>query len=152
MTDVAGPLYGVKVLDLSRILAGPYCTQILGDLGADVIKIERPRKGDDTRKFAPPFLKDEKGRETSESVYFLAANRNKRSVGIDFTTQDGQALVRRLIAMSDVVVENFKTGTLKRYGLSYDDVKTDNPRLVLLFDYLGSVRPDLMPTDRVTIF
>src|SRR5262245_5538287 len=130
MTDVAGPLYGVKVLDLSRILAGPYCTQILGDLGADVIKIEHPRKGDDTRKFAPPFLKDEKGRETSESVYFLAANRNKRSVGIDFTTQDGQALVRRLIAMSDVVVENFKTGTLKRYGLSYDDVKTDNPRLV----------------------
>jgi len=130
MTDVAGPLYGVKVLDLSRILAGPYCTQILGDLGADVIKIEHPRKGDDTRKFAPPFLKDEKGRETSESVYFLAANRNKRSVGIDFTTQDGQALVRRLIAMSDVVVENFKTGTLKRYGLFYDDVKTDNPRLV----------------------
>ena len=79
MTDLAGPLHGVKVLDLSRILAGPYCTQILGDLGADVIKIERPRKGDDTRKFAPPFLKDEKGRETSESVYFLAANRNKRN-------------------------------------------------------------------------
>jgi crotonobetainyl-CoA:carnitine CoA-transferase CaiB-like acyl-CoA transferase len=130
MTDVTGPLFGVKVLDLTRILAGPYCTQILGDLGADVIKIEHPRKGDDTRKFAPPFLKDERGRETSESVYFLAANRNKRSVGIDFTTQAGRTLVRRLIAMSDVVVENFKTGTLKRYCLSYDDVKKDNPRLV----------------------
>ncbi len=130
MTEVTGPLHGVKVLDLTRILAGPYCTQILGDLGADVIKIEHPRKGDDTRQFAPPFLKDERGRETSESVYFLAANRNKKSVGIDFTTPAGQTLVRRLIAKSDVVVENFKTGSLKRYGLSYNDVKDDNPSLV----------------------
>ena len=130
MTDVTGPLHGVKVLDLTRILAGPYCTQILGDLGADVIKIEHPRKGDDTRQFAPPFLKDERGRETSESVYFLAANRNKKSVGIDFTIPAGQTLVRRLIAKSDVVVENFKTGSLKRYGLSYHDVKDDNPSLV----------------------
>jgi crotonobetainyl-CoA:carnitine CoA-transferase CaiB-like acyl-CoA transferase len=130
MTDVAGPLHGVKVLDLTRILAGPYCTQILGDLGADVIKIEHPRKGDDTRQFAPPFLKDERGRETSESVYFLAANRNKKSVGNDFTTPAVQTLVRRLIAKSDVVVENFKTGSLKRYGLSYNDVKGDNPSLV----------------------
>ena len=130
MTDVTGPLHGVKVLDLTRILAGPYCTQILGDLGADVIKIEHPFKGDDTRQFAPPFLKDEGGRKTSESVYFLAANRNKKSVGIDFTTPAGQTLVRRLIAKSDVVVENFKTGSLKRYGLSFNDVKDDNPSLV----------------------
>ena len=130
MTDVTGPLHGIKVLDLTRILAGPSCTQILGDLGAEVIKIERPGKGDDTRHFAPPFLKDEHGSETSESAYFLAANRNKRSVTIDFTKTAGQSLVRRLIAKSDVVVENFKTGSLKQYALSYDDVKNDNPRLV----------------------
>ena len=130
MTDVTGPLHGVKVLDLTRILAGPFCTQILGDLGADVIKIERPGKGDDTRHFAPPFLKDEKGQETSESAYFLAANRNKKSVAIDFTKPAGQILVRRLIKMSDVVVENFKTGSLRQYGLSYDDVKGENDCLV----------------------
>jgi len=130
MTDVTGPLHGVKILDLTRILAGPYCTQILGDLGAEVTKIERPWKGDDTRRFAPPFLLDEQGAETSESAYFLSANRNKKSVVIDFTKPAGQILIRRLIAMSDVVVENFKTGTLKKYGLSYDDVKSDNPRLV----------------------
>ena len=130
MTDVAGPLHGVKILDLTRILAGPYCTQMLGDLGAEVIKIERPGKGDDTRKFAPPFLVDEQGTQTSESAYFLSANRNKKSVVIDFTKPAGQKLIRRLMAMSDVVVENFKTGTLKRYDLSYDDVKSDNPQLV----------------------
>lgn len=130
MSDVTGPLDGVKILDLTRILAGPYCTQILGDLGAEVIKIERPLKGDDTRRFAPPFLLDEQGAETSESAYFLSANRNKKSVVIDFTKPAGQKLIRRLIAMSDVVVENFKTGTLKKYGLSYDDVRSDNPRLV----------------------
>jgi len=130
MVDVTGPLHGVRVLDLSRILAGPSCTQMLGDLGAEVIKIERPGNGDDTRKFAPPFLVDEQGKETSESAYFLSANRNKKSVTIDYTKPDGQKLVRRLIAVSDVVVENFKTGTLKKYGLSYDDIKSDNPRLV----------------------
>jgi len=130
MSDVTGPLDGVKILDLTRILAGPYCTQILGDLGAEVIKIERPLKGDDTRRFAPPFLLDEQGAETSESAYFLSANRNKKSVVIDFTKPAGQKLIRRLIAMSDVVVENFKTGTLKKYGLSYDDVRSDNPRLI----------------------
>jgi crotonobetainyl-CoA:carnitine CoA-transferase CaiB-like acyl-CoA transferase len=130
MTDLTGPLHGVKVLDLTRILAGPFCTQILGDLGADIIKIERPGKGDDTRHFAPPYLRDEEGDETSESAYFLAANRNKKSVTIDFTKPAGQKLVRRLIKMSDVVVENFKTGTLRQYGLSYDDVKSDNSRLV----------------------
>ncbi len=130
MTDVAGPLHGVKILDLTRILAGPYCTQMLGDLGAEVIKIERPGNGDDTRKFAPPFLVDEQGTQTSESAYFLSANRNKKSVVIDFTKPAGQKLIRRLMAMSDVVVENFKTGTLKKYDLSYDDVKSDNPQLV----------------------
>jgi crotonobetainyl-CoA:carnitine CoA-transferase CaiB-like acyl-CoA transferase len=130
MTDVTGPLHGVKVLDLTRILAGPYCTQILGDLGAEVTKIERPLKGDDTRRFAPPYLADEQGEESSESAYFLSANRNKKSVVIDLSKPAGQTLVRRLIEMSDVVVENFKTGTLKRYGLSYDDLKSANPRLV----------------------
>lgn len=130
MTDITGPLHGVRVLDLTRILAGPFCTQILGDLGAEVIKIERPWKGDDTRRFAPPFLKDEQGNDTSESAYFLSANRNKKSVGIDLAKPGGQVLIRRLMAMSDVVVENFKSGTLKRYGLSYDDVKSHNPRLV----------------------
>ena len=130
MVDVTGPLHGVRVLDLTRILAGPFCTQMLGDLGAEVIKVERPRIGDDTRKFAPPFLKDEQGKETSESAYFLSANRNKKSVTIDYTKPDGQRLIKRLIAKSDVVVENFKTGTLQRYGLSYDDLKSDNPRLV----------------------
>ena len=130
MTDITGPLHGVKVLDLTRILAAPYCTQMLGDLGAEVIKIERPWNGDDTRKFAPPFLVDEQGTETSESAYFLSANRNKKSVAIDLTKPAGQRLIRRLMAMSDVVVENFKTGTLKKYDLSYDDVKNDNSRLV----------------------
>src|SRR5215471_12590161 len=130
MVDVTGPLHGVRVLDLTRILAGPFCTQMLGDLGAEVIKIERPGNGDDTRKFAPPFVLDEHGKETSESAYFLSANRNKKSVTIDYTKPDGQKLIRSLIAKSDVVVENFKTGTLKRYGLSYEDLKGDNPRLV----------------------
>jgi crotonobetainyl-CoA:carnitine CoA-transferase CaiB-like acyl-CoA transferase len=130
MTDVTGPLHGVKVLDLTRIMAGPYCTQMLGDLGAEVIKVERPLNGDDTRKFAPPFLVDEQGTETSESAYFLSANRNKKSVVIDLAQPAGQILIRRLMAMSDVVVENFKTGTLKKYGLSYEDVKSDNLRLV----------------------
>jgi crotonobetainyl-CoA:carnitine CoA-transferase CaiB-like acyl-CoA transferase len=130
MTDVTGPLQGVKILDLTRILAGPFCTQMLGDLGAEVIKIERPRSGDDTRNFAPPFLVDEQGAETSESAYFLSANRNKKSVVVDLTKPAGQKLIRRLMAMSDVVVENFKTGTLSKYGLSYDDVKSENPALV----------------------
>ena len=130
MTDLTGPLHGVRVLDLTRILAGPFCTQMLGDLGAEVIKIERPGNGDDTRKFAPPFLLDEQGAPTSESAYFLSANRNKKSVVVDLTKPAGQKLIRRLMAMSDVVVENFKTGALKKYGLSYDDVKSDNPGLV----------------------
>ena len=130
MTDNKGPLHGIKVLDLTRILAGPYCTQMLGDLGAEIIKIERPGRGDDTRGFAPPFLKNREGKDTSESAYFLAANRNKKSVAIDISKPAGQALIRRLAATSDVLVENFKTGTLNKYGLSYDDLKQLNPRLV----------------------
>ena len=130
MTDAEGPLHGIKVLDLTRILAGPYCTQMLGDLGAEIIKIERPGRGDDTRRFAPPYLKNRDGEDTTESAYFLAANRNKKSVAIDISKPAGQTLIRRLIAVSDVMVENFKTGTLKKYGLSYDDLKDANPRLV----------------------
>ena len=130
MNQSDGALAGVRVIDLTRVLAGPYCTQLLGDLGADVIKIERPGTGDDTRKFAPPFLKDENGKETSESAYFMCANRNKRSVAVDLTKPEGQATVRRLILEADAVVENFKTGDLARYGLGYDDLKGANPRLV----------------------
>lgn len=129
-TSVKGPLDGVTVLDMSRILAGPSCTQMLGDLGAEIIKIERPGRGDDTRTFAPPFLHDEAGEATSESAYFLAANRNKRSVGVDLSSEGGQALIKQLAAKADVVVENFKTGNLARYGLAWDDLKQINPKLV----------------------
>ncbi len=130
MNRTEGPLSGVRVVDLTRVLAGPYCTQILGDLGADVIKIERPGTGDDTRKFAPPFLKDADGNDTAESAYFMSANRNKRSLALDISRPEGQAVVRRLAADSDALVENFKTGNLARYGLGYDDLKEANPRLV----------------------
>ena len=130
MTDAGGALSGVRVVDLTRVLAGPYCTQLLGDLGADVIKIERPGSGDDTRKFAPPFLKDADGADTAESAYFMAANRNKRSVALDISRPEGQAIVRKLILGADALVENFKTGNLARYGLGYDDLKAENPKLV----------------------
>ena len=130
MSEVNGPLHGIRILDLTRILAGPFCTQILGDLGAEVIKVERPGKGDDTRRFAPPFLKSEDGEDTTESAYFLSCNRNKRSVAIDFTKPEGQELVRQMAAESDVLVENFKTGTLKKYGLAYEDLKSLKPDLV----------------------
>ena len=130
MTDAAGPLSGITVLDLTRILAGPYCTQILGDLGADVIKIERPGAGDDTRRFGPPFLKGADGEDTQESAYFMGANRNKRSVALDISTPEGQAVLCRLAAKSDVLVENFKKGNLARYGLGYDDLEADHPGLV----------------------
>jgi crotonobetainyl-CoA:carnitine CoA-transferase CaiB-like acyl-CoA transferase len=125
-----GPLNGLRVFDLTRILAGPTCTQILGDLGADVIKIERPGAGDDTRKFAPPFLKDDQGRDTSESAYFASANRNKRSITLDLTQAKGQAVARKLIAKSDILTENFKTGGLAKYNLDYDSLKDQFPGLV----------------------
>lgn len=130
MSDAKGPLSGVTVVDLTRVLAGPTCTQMLGDLGADVIKIERPGAGDDTRQFAPPFLTDENGKDTSESAYYLGANRNKRSVGLDISKPEGAVLVRRMAKDADALVENFKTGNLAKYKLAYADLKDDNPKLV----------------------
>lgn len=129
-TGEPGSLAGIRILDLSRILAGPSCTQLLGDLGADVIKVERPGEGDDTRKWGPPFVLDRDDRETTESAYYLCANRNKRSIDIDMSTPRGQALVRELAAGSDVVIENYKVGALARYKLDYASLKESNPRLV----------------------
>ncbi len=123
-------LDGIRVLDLSRILAGPWCTQNLADLGADVIKIERPGVGDDTRAWGPPFLKDGQGIDTNESAYYLSANRNKRSVEADMATPHGAALIRELAAVSDILVENFKVGGLAKYGLDYASLKAINPRLI----------------------
>ena len=125
-----GPLDGLRVFDLTRVLAGPTCTQILGDLGADVIKVERPGAGDDTRKFGPPFVTDAEGKETTESGYFLSANRNKRSLTLDLTSPDGQKLEHQLIAKCDVLVENFKVGNLAKYGLGYEQLKPQHPALV----------------------
>ena len=125
-----GALSGIRVLDLSRILAGPWAAQILGDLGAEVLKVERPGSGDDTRHWGPPWLQDDSGHDTETAAYFLCANRNKRSVTIDITRAEGQALVRELAAASDVLIENYKLGSLARYGLDYDSLKAINPRLV----------------------
>jgi crotonobetainyl-CoA:carnitine CoA-transferase CaiB-like acyl-CoA transferase len=124
------PLAGIRVLDLSRVLAGPWAGQMLADLGADVVKVERPGAGDDTRTWGPPYLKDADGRDTAEAAYFLCANRNKRSVAIDIATAEGQALVRQLAARADVVLENFKRDGLKRYGLDHASLLALNPRLV----------------------
>jgi crotonobetainyl-CoA:carnitine CoA-transferase CaiB-like acyl-CoA transferase len=123
-------LAGIRVLDLSRVLAGPWCTQTLADLGADVIKIERPGSGDDTRSWGPPFLKDQAGHDTAEAAYYLGANRNKRSVTCDIAQAAGQALIRELVTRCDVFVENFKVGDMARYGLDYAALKSLNPRLV----------------------
>src|SRR5512145_1195190 len=127
---MAGPLDGIRIFDMSRILAGPSATQLLGDLGAEVIKIERPGQGDDTRKWGPPFLRDEEGRDTAESAYYVSCNRGKRSVTLDIARPEGQALARRLIATSDVVIENFKAGDLARYGLDYESLRSEFPKLV----------------------
>ena len=123
-------LDGIRVLDLSRVLAGPWCTQTLADLGADVIKIERPGTGDDTRTWGPPFLKDREGRDTAEAAYYLGTNRNKRSVTCDIARPEGQALVRELAKHCHVFVENFKVGDMARYGLDYAALKALNPRIV----------------------
>lgn len=123
-------LDGIKVLDLSRVLAGPWCTQILADLGADVVKIERPGVGDDTRTWGPPFIKDADGNDTDQASYFTACNRNKRSVTVDMATPDGQALLKQMAAQADIVVENFKTGGLKQYGLDHESLRAANPRLI----------------------
>jgi crotonobetainyl-CoA:carnitine CoA-transferase CaiB-like acyl-CoA transferase len=123
-------LHGIRILDLSRILAGPWCTQTLADLGADVIKIERPGTGDDTRTWGPPFLTDADGNDTPEAAYYLGTNRNKRSVTCDIAQPAGQALIRELAVLCDVFVENFKVGDMARYGLDYASLKAINPRLV----------------------
>lgn len=123
-------LSGLRILDLTRILAGPTCTQLLGDLGADVIKIERPVSGDDTRGWGPPFLKDDAGLETGESAYYLAANRSKRSIAVDMSKPDGQKIIRDLAQQSDILVENFRVGQLARYGLDYETLKKTNEKLI----------------------
>lgn len=125
-----GPLSRVRVLDMSRILAGPWAAQMLADLGAEVIKIERPGKGDDSRQFGPPFLKDAQGRNTRESSFYISTNRNKKSLSCDISKPEGQALIRALVAKCDVMLENYKVGDLKRYGLDYDSLKSVNPKLI----------------------
>ena len=125
-----GALAGIQVLDLSRVLAGPWCTQILADLGADVVKVERPGAGDDTRHWGPPFLKDADGNDTDQASYFTACNRNKRSVTIDMATEEGQQLIRQMALQADVLVENFKVGGLARYGLDHATLCALNPRLI----------------------
>jgi crotonobetainyl-CoA:carnitine CoA-transferase CaiB-like acyl-CoA transferase len=124
------PLSGLRIFDLTRILAGPSCTQVLGDLGADVIKVERPGTGDDTRKWGPPFLKDADGNDTTESAYYLVTNRNKRSLTLELGNPDGRKIARRLLAECDVLIENFKVGDLAKYGLGYDQIKEEFPRLI----------------------
>lgn len=125
-----GALTGIRVLDLSRVLAGPWCGQILADLGAEVIKIERPGSGDDTRGWGPPWMKDSEGQWTAEASYYQSANRGKQSVAVDLATPQGQELVRALVADCDVLIENYKAGSLARYGLDYQSLSTLNPRLV----------------------
>ncbi len=125
-----GPLDGIKVLDLSRILAGPTCTQLLGDYGADIVKVERPGAGDDTRRWGPPYVPDTRGNETSESAYYLCANRNKRSVAIDISSEEGAETVRKLAGKCDILVENFKLGGLRKFGLDYNSLKQQNPALI----------------------
>ncbi|SFP52206.1 CaiB/BaiF CoA transferase family protein [Pseudomonas borbori] len=125
-----GALSHIRVLDLSRVLAGPWAGQILADLGAEVIKIERPGVGDDTRHWGPPFLKDAQGENTSEAAYYLSANRNKQSLTVDFTQAEGQRLVREMVAKADILIENFKVGGLAAYGLDYATLKALNPKLI----------------------
>ena len=125
-----GPLHGLRVLDLSRILAGPTCTQLLGDMGADIIKVEKPGAGDDTRKWGPPFIENREGGETSESAYYLSANRNKRSIALDISNLEDVEIVLELLSTCDVLIENFKVGGLEKYGLSYLQLKDRFPRLV----------------------
>ncbi len=125
-----GPLAGLKIVDMSRVLAGPWCGQILADLGADVIKVERPGAGDDTRHWGPPFLPDASGQPTDIASYYLAANRGKKSIAVDMTTPEGQEIIRKLARQSDVLLENFKHGDLARYGLDYKSLQAINPKLV----------------------
>ena len=130
MTTQQAALSHLKVLDLSRVLAGPWCTQMLADLGADVIKVERPGAGDDTRHWGPPFLQDAEGKDTTQATYFTACNRNKRAITLDMAQPEGQSLIRRMAAQSDILVENFKVGGLQQYGLDYESLQAINPRLI----------------------
>ena len=127
---VNGPLTGVKVLDMSRILAGPTCTQLLGDYGAEVIKVEKPGSGDDTINWGPPFTKDREGLDTNESGYFLASNRNKRSLSLDISKEENVEIIKTLLKDCDVFIENFKVGSLKKYGLDYESLSKDFPKLI----------------------
>src|SRR5476649_2853413 len=127
---MSGPLSHIRVLDLSRVLAGPWAGQNLADLGAEVIKVERPEFGDDSRTYGPPWVKDKEGRDTKDSAYFTSANRGKKSITLNISKPEGQKLVRELARASDVLIENYKFGDLARYGLSYDDLKQINPRLI----------------------
>ena len=127
---MSGPLSHIRVLDLSRVLAGPWAGQNMADLGAEVIKVERPDKGDDSRAFGPPWLKDADGNPTSEAAYYLAANRGKKSITVNLSNAHGQALVRELAKTCDVVIENYKFGDLARYGLGYEDIKAVNPKII----------------------
>ena len=130
MTNRSGPLAGIRVLDMSRILAGPWIGQMLADLGAEVIKIERPGKGDDTRGWGPPFVKDRDGNDTSDAAYFMCTNRGKKSLTLDIAKPEGQQIIRELAQKSDILLENYKVGDLKRYGLDYASLSTLNPRLI----------------------
>jgi crotonobetainyl-CoA:carnitine CoA-transferase CaiB-like acyl-CoA transferase len=148
---MTGTLSHIRVLDLSRILAGPWASQMLGDLGAEIIKIERPGSGDDTRGWGPPYLKDAEGQDTDVAAYFLCANRNKKSVTIDMAKPEGQALIVRLVRTSDVLLENFKVGSLQQYGLHYESLKTST-RNSSIARSLDSARTDPMRTGHGTIF
>ncbi|MCK5042360.1 MAG: CoA transferase [Sphingomonadales bacterium] len=127
---MAGPLKGVKVVDLSRVLAGPWCGQVLADMGADVIKVEKPQTGDDTRQWGPPFLKDSVGNDTTDAAYFHSANRGKKSIVVDIQTPQGQDIIRKLVAEADVLIENFRVDALKKYGLDYASLRDINPKLI----------------------
>lgn len=124
------PLHNIRVIDLSRVLAGPACTQILGDLGADVIKIERPNQGDETRFWGPPFVEDKNGKETSESAYYLSANRNKRSIAVDISKPEGQGIIHKLLKDADILIHNFKAHGLDKYGLGFDDIHKRHPHII----------------------
>ncbi|PZQ47444.1 MAG: CoA transferase [Micavibrio aeruginosavorus] len=127
---MSSPLEGLRILDLSRVLAGPVCTQILGDLGAEILKIEKPFDGDDTRNWGPPYLKDKDGNDTNESAYYLSANRNKKSITIDISKPEGQKLIHALAAQSDVLIHNFKVGGLDKYGLGFTAMHEKHPHLI----------------------
>ena len=132
MTETTGPLEGIRIMDLTRILAGPTCTQLLGDLGADIIKVEKPVDGDDTRSWGPPYLQDKDGKDTRESAYYMASNRNKRSIAIDISNPEGVALIKSMLSKCDAICHNFKVGGLEKYGLGYDEIHAEFPHLVYL--------------------